>query len=108
MSPGSKRQTLEFREGLGSVDNVNIMWWIKFIEAVVRFAQSLVDINFDLIGDLYDTSAGRPGLLLCESIFDHISIVTLNQQGRNYFETALKFWAGVPSPSIGSDDDDTP
>lgn len=107
-----KDTTLEFREAAGTVNNIPIAWWVKFIEAVVRLAQSLVNIDFDLVGDLYAVenmrgSPGRPGLMLEKSIFDHIAITSgIPQEGLDYFEERKRTLEDSELPEYYDPDDE--
>lgn len=102
----SKRQTLEFREAQGTLKADEIKWWFIFVESVVRLAQSIVEMGFDSADDLYEVTTGRPGLVMCDSIFDHVGASVLSQEGVDFFDAQKNEFAALGPPSDDEDDDD--
>lgn len=93
---GNKRQTLEFREGVGSIDHEYITCWVRFIGEVIKFAQRLMDMQFDLENDLFDVGTGKPGLLLGDTIFQHLQ---LPAEAYGYFQNRAAIFRTMELPS---------
>lgn len=78
-----KRETVEFREHRGTMDAVEISWWVVFIERVINFAWNTTDCGYRFF-----RAGQKPwGIVDIEEMWDFVG---LSEEGREYFRSKIR------------------